>query len=935
MNFRPPTMKTRVFIALSVVAVIVLVAMGAVGFRGNMAPVHASQLTHFQKLTQGPGNGPEASNELNGPAQEQYDNLAYPNSTIAYNQTIGAFNAFQTDSSHPNVPHSQYWQQVGPTTGIVPGPNTQNGTPTIVSGRVTAIAVSSTCGTTVCRVWVGAAGGGIWTTNNGLAQHPLWHASSDGMASNSIGSITIDPNDPSGRTLYVGTGEINGASDTEAGVGLYKSTDYGAHWTLVQGSVAVAANRGIGAIAIDPTNANHMYIGTDVDRHGLSSVAGGRFTPPGAPQVGLYETHDGGATWTLAFSQPSDTPVPNTATGNDFFRGGVTDVKLDPRDPNTVYLSMFDYGVFRKSSRLDGDSTYHQIFMSGGGGTVAYSSVARTQFALAPLPNGDMRVYVVDVDVDGAGELYRTDHANQAAAGLFNGTSNVGWTSLSSSNPASPGFGSYDFCGGQCWYDMPVASPAGQPDAVWIGGQFKYGEVASNGRAILRSTDAGVHFTDMTGDTQGNGMHPDQHVITFVPNNGNIAFIGSDGGVVRTSGSFANASSSCSSRGLSGTDLANCQSWLSSVPTEILSLNDGLATLQFQSVTINPQHPLNDVIGGTQDNGTWAYNGPADHWFETVGGDGGQSVIDAANPNIRMHTYFGQQIDVNFQGTKTLGWDWTADPLLASGEGASFYIPLIGDPTVSQTMFAGLAHVFRTQDSGGSQAYLDKYCNEFLPLSQFDPNGNCGDWAALGGPTLTGSSFGTDKGTGYVVAITRAPSDSSGNILWAGTRRGRLFISLNAAASSAASVSFTRIDIPLGQPGATPNRFISGIVVDPTNPYHAWVSFSGYNAYTPATPGHLFDVVFNPTTKTATWTDISHDLGDVPITGIQADAQTGDIYASTDFGVFELAHGSSSWTLAAPGLPPVTVYGLTIDSSARVLYAATHGRGIWRLDLGK
>src|SRR5207249_7265554 len=111
------------------------------------------------------------------------------------------------------------------------------------------------------------------------------------------------------------TGEPNGSSDSEAGVGLYKSTDGGGTWTPVSGSTAneapcasnsalmtcpVATDRSIGAIAIDPNDATHIFIGTDVARHGSSSVNGGRFSPPGAAQVGVYESIDGGAHFTAA-----------------------------------------------------------------------------------------------------------------------------------------------------------------------------------------------------------------------------------------------------------------------------------------------------------------------------------------------------------------------------------------------------------------------------------------------------------------------------------------------------------------------------------------------------------------------------------------------------------------------------------------------------------
>jgi hypothetical protein len=60
---------------------------------------------------------------------------------------------------------------------------------------------------------------------------------------------------------------------------------------------------------------------------------------------------------------------------------------------------------------------------------------------------------------------------------------------------------------------------------------------------------------------------------------------------------------------------------------------------------------------------------------------------------------------------------------------------------------------------------------------------------------------------------------------------------------------------------------------------------------------------------------------------------TGDLYAASDYGVVRLASGSSSWTLAAPGMPNVEVAGLTIVPSKRKLYAATHGRAAWSLNL--
>ncbi len=198
-----------------------------------------------------PGSGTLSANL----AQEQSGNLAYPYTSVSYAQTINAYNAYQSlTRKHQWALADHAWHLIGPITGNVPTQVTYTGSSTTASGRVTAIVVGSPCDQNLCRVWVGAAGGGVWEADNGLAAKPTWHSSSQGLASNAIGSIVIDPNDPTGQTLYVGTGEQNGSSDSEAGVGLYKSTNYGQSWTLVRGSVAVAKDRSIGAIAIDPIN---------------------------------------------------------------------------------------------------------------------------------------------------------------------------------------------------------------------------------------------------------------------------------------------------------------------------------------------------------------------------------------------------------------------------------------------------------------------------------------------------------------------------------------------------------------------------------------------------------------------------------------------------------------------------------------------------------
>ena len=836
-----------------------------------------------------------------GAAQEQYDNRAYPATEIAPAQAAAARAAFAKKGRG-----QKGFRLVGPNSGTVPGEVTYTGVPSTVSGRTIAILPIGTCTDSSCSVLIGTAGGGLWRSPNVMAKDPSWTPVGQGITSNAIGSLTS-----SGGVVYAGTGEPNGSGDSEAGTGLFRSTDNGSTFTRVATSLAdgtdFAVGRSLASVVVDRSNAAHLLAGTAVARHGSSSVNGGRFTPAGAAPVGLYESTDGGATWALSHAESSDPVDPTSATGGDYFRGGVSRIEQDPTDPGVYYASFFDYGLFRKNG-----GTWTNIFASSAGDPTQTIS-ARTEFD-AVLKNGKTRIYLGDATTgpDGEAGLFRTDDA-RAKVPVFK--------ALSSSDPSKPGYSSYAYCGGQCSYDMPVASPDGQPDVVYIGGQMQYGEIftahkPSNGRTIQRSANSGESFTDMTDDTTGNGLHPDQHAIAFA---GSAVLLASDGGMNRIRGGFVDRSSDCDSRGLDAGQLALCHGWLSAVPVSNSPVNKGLQTLQFQSVSLSTNG--SSLLAGAQDNGTWTFARRGGKSFESVGGDGGQSGFNPKTTAIQYHSYYGAQHDVNFRGANPQGWDWISDPLLNSGEAASFYTPFVADPLVGGTVFDGLQHVWRTTDNGGDRAYLDQHCNELTG----DFAVTCGDFVPLGGPNgdLTGSAWGTDKSGGYVVAIVRSSHDKG--TMWVATRRGRVFVTHNADAKDPNAVTFTRVDS-----AATPTRFVSGISIDPNDADHAIASYSGYDAYASAAgtaTGHLFDLRADGTAS-----DITGDLGDEPLTAVVVDWAQGAVYVGTDFGVLARNATADPWGAVA-GLPVVAVYGLTYDESHRELYAATHGRGVWSLEL--
>src|SRR5262249_17040936 len=160
---------------------------------------------------------------------------------------------------------------------------------------------------------------------------------------------------------------------------------------------------------------------------GLSSNSGGRFTPPGAPLVGVYESSDGGATWTPRLIEPQDTVNPTSPNGSDFFRGGVTKIEFDPTHAGMVYASMFGYGLFRSTAN---GASFENFFAATVSATAQLS--IRYEFDAVALPGGNTRIYlgagynevVAAGQLTAASELFRVDDASTPAADLTTGGTN-------------------------------------------------------------------------------------------------------------------------------------------------------------------------------------------------------------------------------------------------------------------------------------------------------------------------------------------------------------------------------------------------------------------------------------------------------------------------------------------------------------------------------
>src|SRR5262249_12973413 len=293
------------------------------------------------------------------------------------------------------------------------------------------------------------------------------------------------------------------------------------------------------------------------------------------------------------------------------------------------------------------------------------------------------------------------------------------------------------------------------------------------------------------------------------------------------------------------------------------------------NVAINPSNSR-EVQGGTQDNGTWSNinHGTTNTFTQVIYGDGGNAGYDASEATWRFNGFTSGVGDSNFANGDPEYWVIPTAPVTRSGEGPAFYWPQIGDPNPTpgtHPIYEGAKHVWRSLAFGAGTPravpqdttpnigdYLTN-CPEFVVSGTQD---GCGDYQPLGGPycespafttppatppfpacinqpgDLTGTVYGSDRTGGSMSWIARDSADHG--TLWAATSAGRIFVTHSADAADPSTVTWHRIDN-----ATSPTRFPSAIYADPADTGHAWITYSGYNAATPTTPGHVFEVEEN------------------------------------------------------------------------------------------
>jgi hypothetical protein len=459
----------------------------------------------------------------------------------------------------------------------------------------------------------------------------FWSGNSN--ASGRVVCVAPHPTDPS--ICYIAS----------ASGGIWKTTTGGLTWSPITDELA-SLNHGY--VTIDPNNTSTIYAGTGEyttgstgdglfrsldagvtwSRVATTAQVGTQITgiviPPGTPNTiyvsgnsGLYRSQDGGATWSQRLSS------------------SISSMAMSPTNPNLLLAGRDGDSIYRT---INGGNSFTKLTSTHG---LPTSGVGRIVLSFAP-SDGTIAYAAIASGSNLLG-FYRSSNSG------FN------WTQKT----ATPNFPSP-----QAWYDLCVGVSRTDPNIVFAGGVDKRYATAG----MIRTTDGGDTWVDVSQGTLGGQLHPDHHFITQGPDG--TLWAANDGGV------------------WTSTNLGD--SWT--------NRNANLAVTQNYTIALHPTN-INRMATGTQDNGTIWRTSDAFVWPQIGAGDGGFLAYDFNAPDSRMYfTYVYLTVYRRTGGTTTITGPW-------SGDSVNFIAPLVMDPNNSNTLLGGTTRLWRNTSAATSSSW--------------------------------------------------------------------------------------------------------------------------------------------------------------------------------------------------------------------------------------
>jgi photosystem II stability/assembly factor-like uncharacterized protein len=501
-----------------------------------------------------------------------------------------------------------------------PGLVWQQAGPYNIGGRVTALAVAPGGNT----IYLASANGGLFkSTNAGGNWSPIF----DNGAVYSMGALALEPGNPS--VIYCGTGEANASVDSYDGTGLYRSTDAGQSWL----HLGLTETARIGRVAVDPSNPSRIYV----------AAMGTQFST--GPHRGLYRSENGGQSWSKVLFMNDST--------------GVCDVVINPAHPETVFAATWER-VRR--------ATYRRAYGPGCGiwrSTNSGTTWTRLSAGL-PTPSDDVGRIGLAIAASRPSWVYAQIITG---AGLgYNGLGMYRTTDGGNTWARRDASGYTGAYGGFGWYFGDVAVDPTNPDRVFGLGQF-----------LIRSTNGGVDFTDVTGSA-----HVDEHAFWIDPAAPNRIYMGSDGGFFST---------------LDGAGTP--PGW---------SRSTDLPITQFYAGTIDPSNPAR-LLGGTQDNNTLITGGSPSAWSPILGGDGFQCLVDPVNPNTLFAEFqycckISSPPSAGLRRSTNGGGGFAIPGGFNASDRYNWNTPIAMSPLDHNVLLVGSQRVYKSTDNGVSYSIV-------------------------------------------------------------------------------------------------------------------------------------------------------------------------------------------------------------------------------------
>ncbi|RMG21760.1 MAG: hypothetical protein D6730_17725 [Bacteroidetes bacterium] len=664
-------------------------------------------------------------------------------------------------------------------------------------------------------LYVAFGSGNLWkSTNHGMSWKPIF----ENMPALGIGDIALAPSDA--NVLYVGTGESlkKARNFTMPGTGIYRSTDAGASWE----HLGLEDIWHTGEIAVHPTNPQHLLV-----------AALGHFWTPN-PHRGLYCSTDGGKNWEQVLYLDEHT--------------GANDVVFAPSDPQIAYAAMWENypGISGKNSGVYRSEDGGRSWQKASKGLPTGAGLGR--IGLAVSHQNPLKVYALVDNLE-----KKREHAAEVYRSLDGGRS---WSRTHEQELLIfPGIG---------WYfaDMYV-NPQNDEEIFGLGVRMAHS--TDGGKTFQLVGGQVFHFFPSAAQT----LHLDHCELWINPLNPRHLILGNDGGLYIS--------------------YDKGQHWMH---------YNNLPTGEFYDICLDDQQPYH-IYGGTQDDAT--VYGPAKAWNPAFpdgwkylwidawsGGDGCVTQVEPGNPNT---VYFSMQHGAIRRKDMAADTSVSIRPSLPAGHRGklefNFVTPYFISPHQHQTLYHAGNYVFKSTDRGNNWQLI----SPDLSVSAHPQRRGTAAGALAESPLQPGLLYmGTDKGAFWV--------SKNGGGLWEEHSQGLPTHYIRSIAPSRYQVS--RVYVAL-----------SGINYDDLGAY-LYVSEEYGQAWKPLMQG-LPNEVVNVVVEDPLYEDI--------------------LYAGMYRGVYISTDRGASWQLLGSDLPAASVADLEIQPEELDLVAATHGRGIFKLNL--